>query len=102
MIVSHNIDSRNAIQEAFQNMLAEEAAPEQVKNIVRDLKAFIKKNHDAFESGEELKNANRLVKVIQKSNDEINIINLIADFSNLVTNSEKYSKEFEKILGYIG
>jgi hypothetical protein len=101
MLLQHNIKKTSEIRNAFHDMLAEEMSPEQTKNVTIALNKFVKKNPTAFETPQDLGNAKRLIRVIQRAKDEITIINLIADFSNLIIDSEDYSKELEEILGFV-
>lgn len=100
-MIPSNKNELRSIKDAFSDMLMEELSSEQTKNVVVALRKFVKKNPEAFETAEDLNSAKKLIKVISRAQDEVTAINLIADFSNQIADSEKYSKELEEILGYV-
>lgn len=101
MIPQYNKTEMSSIKNAFREMLEEELSTEQNKNITALLTTFIKKNADAFASNDEIDKAKKIVKTISKMKDEINVINMIADFSNLLIDSNKYVNELDAVINLV-
>ena len=100
MIPTYSTKHLSSIKEAYDQMFVEDLTHEQTQNIVTALTDFVQAHPEAFEEGG-VESAKRIIKIISKTKDDVNAINLISDFSNLIEKSEDYAEELERILDFV-
>jgi predicted Zn-dependent peptidase len=101
MVPNYRNDERRAIREAMFEMLQEEKFQQTAKAVAAEIGKFVKKNSSEFKDEESLKSAKKLTKLAVDASDAASIVNLIADLSNLLTDSATFSKQLEKIMNMI-
>lgn len=86
---------------AFAELLQEELKSVQLKKIKSSIDKFIKVNKDKFNSPDAIKDAKKIANSIMEFEDDLELINTIADLSNLVKDSKEVADELGKILDMV-